>query len=56
MALQLRQGGIGGHRVYDDDTLDCALDPQIGFDLGSLPGQVCTTTFNPVKIKVFFKS
>jgi len=40
--LQLRTGGVAGNAMYDDDMLDSATDPQVGFDIGSVPGPVCT--------------
>eukprot|EP01043_Picozoa_sp_COSAG02_P055448 COSAG02_NODE_6427_length_3576_cov_1.716422_3_plen_91_part_00 len=38
--LQLRTGGVAGNALFDDDMLDSATDPQVGFDIGSAPGPV----------------
>ena len=56
LALQLRQGGIAGRGMYDDDTLDSATDPQVGFDIGSVSGQVASITSNAFQHKVVVTS
>ena len=38
--LQVRTSGAPGHGMYDDDMLDSETDPQVGFDIGSIPGPV----------------
>ena len=49
-ALQVRAGGIDGQgSVYDDDMQDSATDPQVGFDIGCVPGSGAEPGTQPMR-------